>query len=112
MYTRTVTHIVVMTSCDDHFTIRERACGMTLGATLTLTLKSFQGHAAICTNVPHLKRPPTKHDVDADEKKLSLQQGTVRSCATLVVHLKAATILVLVLVCGTSTTSPPGGMAQ
>ena len=39
-------------------TIRERACGMTLGATLTLTLKTFQGHAAIFANVPHLKRRP------------------------------------------------------
>ena len=37
-------------------TIRERACGMTLGATLTITLKSFQGHAAICTIVPHLRQ--------------------------------------------------------
>ena len=34
---------------------RERACGMTLGAALTLTLKSFEGHAAICTIVPQFE---------------------------------------------------------
>ena len=55
-------------------TIRERACGVTLGATLTITLKSFQGHAAICTIVPQFEAASSNCPPD-EKNSLMLTPG-------------------------------------
>ena len=50
--------------------IRARARGMTLGAKYVDTMKSFQGHAAICTKVPPFEA--ASEDVPPDEEKSAL----------------------------------------